>query len=356
VLISNAYQELRELAEKGNIPVITTLLGISGFPGSHPLYMGMPGMHGMYWNNIAISRSDLLIGVGMRFDDRVTGRLKDFAPKAKIIHLEIDPAEVGKNVRPAATLLGEARTSLRSLNELVEQGDRQSWLAEIDELRSEHPSIVFPESDAILPQHAIKKIYELSGNDHYVVTGVGQHQMWAAQYFWSDKPNSWVTSGGLGTMGFEVPAAMGVQAAKPGELVWAICGDGGFQMTLQELATVSEYDWPIKYAIINNGHHGMVRQWQSLFYKGNLVASPLRNPDFVKLAEAFGILGLRASHSGEVEPVIRRALEHKGPVVIDFQVKQDENCYPMVPPGASLDETVDLPDEYNQLPGRERGR
>jgi len=349
VVISGAYEELRELAENGNIPVITTLLGISGFPGSHPLYMGMPGMHGMYWNNIAISEADLIIGVGMRFDDRVTGRLKDFAPNAKIVHLEIDPAEVGKNVRPTATLQGDARTSLRELNKLVSFKERGPWMARIDEVRSQHPSIVFPETDGILPQYAIKKIYEMSNNDCYIVTGVGQHQMWAAQYFWSDKPNSWVTSGGLGTMGFEVPAAMGVQAAKPGELVWAICGDGGFQMTLQELATISEYQWPIKFAIINNGHHGMVRQWQHLFYKNNLVASPLRNPDFVKLAGAFDIMGLRASHHDEVEPVIKEALAHKGPVLIDFRVKQDEDCYPMVPPGASLDETVDLPSEYNAL-------
>jgi len=177
--------------------------------------------------------------------------------------------------------------------------------------------------------------------------------MWAAQYFWFDKPNSFVTSGGLGTMGFEIPAAMGVQAAKPNELVWAICGDGGFQMTLQELATVAEYGWPIKFAIINNGHHGMVRQWQQLFYKGNLVASPLKNPDFVKLAEAFGLLGLRARCREEVEPVIRQAMEHGGAVVIDFQVKADENCYPMVPPGASLQETFDLPAEL--LPKEQAG-
>ncbi|HXG36449.1 MAG TPA: biosynthetic-type acetolactate synthase large subunit [Dehalococcoidia bacterium] len=352
VIISGAYEELQGLAEKTNIPVITTLLGISGFPASHPLYLGMPGMHGMYWNNIAISESDLLIGVGMRFDDRVTGRLKDFAPDAKIVHLEVDPAEVGKNVRPAATLQGDARVCLQELNQLVESRDRRAWFEHIESIKREHPSVVFPESEAILPQYAIKKIYELSGSDYYVVTGVGQHQMWAAQYFRSDKPNSWVTSGGLGTMGFEVPAAMGVQAAKPAELVWSICGDGGFQMTLQELATIAEYGWPIKFAIINNGHHGMVRQWQHLFYKNNLVASPLRNPDFVKLAEAFGILGLQATQQQEVEPVIQRALEHDGPVVIDFRVKDDEDCYPMVPPGASLQETVDLPPEYNALAER----
>ncbi len=346
VHIAQAYQELRELAEKANVPVITTLLGISSIPGSHPLYLGMPGMHGMYWNNIAISEADLLIGIGMRFDDRVTGRLRDFAPKAKIIHVEIDPAEIGKNVRPAATLQGDARLCLRELNRLVEPRQRPDWFARLEELRRQHPSIVFPETEEVLPQYVIQKIYQATGGNCYVVTGVGQHQMWAAQHFWFDKPNSFVTSGGLGTMGFEIPAAMGVQVAKPDELVWAICGDGGFQMTMQELATVAEYGWPIKYAIINNGHHGMVRQWQSLFYKGNLVASPLRNPDFVKLAEAFGLLGLRASRREDVEPVIETAMAHQGAVVIDFQVKRDENCYPMVPPGASLQETIDLPEEY----------
>jgi acetolactate synthase-1/2/3 large subunit len=195
----------------------------------------------------------------------------------------------------------------------------------------------------VLPQFVIKNIYEATQGDCYVVTGVGQHQMWAAQYFWYDKPSSFITSGGLGTMGFEVPAAMGAQAAAPNDTVWSICGDGGFQMTLQELATIAEYEWPIKFAIMNNGTLGMVRQWQELFYEENTVATPLKNPDFVKLAEAFGILGLSAERKEEVEPVIRQAMDHPGPVVIDFKVKYDENVFPMVPPGASLDETIDQP-------------
>jgi acetolactate synthase-1/2/3 large subunit len=343
VIIAQAFQELRELAEKGNIPVITTLLGISSFPGTHPLCLGMPGMHGMYWSNLAIHESDLIIAAGMRFDDRITGRLKDFAPNARIIHIEIDPAEVGKNVRPAATLQGDARICLRELNKHVQYVERPDWFAHIDELRRDHPSITVRETPDVLPQYVIQKLYEATGGDCYVVTGVGQHQMWAAQNFWFDKPNSFVTSGGLGTMGYEVPAAMGVQAAKPGELVWSICGDGGFQMTMQDLATISEYGWPIKFAIINNSHLGMVRQWQNMFYRNNIVATPLRNPDFVKLAEAFDILGLRATRKEEVEPVIRQAMEHDGPVVCEFRVKEDENLYPMVPPGASLEETVDLP-------------
>jgi acetolactate synthase-1/2/3 large subunit len=343
VIISQAYHEVRELAEKANVPVITTLLGISGFPGTHPLYLGMPGMHGMYWNNIAIQESDLIIGVGMRFDDRVTGRLKDFAPNAKIVHIEIDPAEIGKNVRPAATLQGDARTCLRELNKQVQHVERPDWFARLDELKRAHPSITIRETPDVLPQYVIQKLYEATGGDCYIVTGVGQHQMWAAQYFWYDKPNSFVTSGGLGTMGFEVPAAMGVQAAKPGELVWSVCGDGGFQMTMQELATIAEYGWPIKFAIINNSYLGMVRQWQELFYRNNVVATPMANPDFVKLAEAFGILGLRAARKEDVGPVIQQAIAHAGPVVCDFQVKEDENVFPMVPAGAALEETIDLP-------------
>ncbi len=343
VIISRAFAEIRELAEKANIPVITTLLGISGFPGTHPLYLGMPGMHGMYWNNIAISEADLIIGAGVRFDDRVTGRLRDFAPQARIVHIDIDPAEVGKNVRPAASLIGDAKVCLAELNRLVTFKERPGWFARLDELRRAHPSITIRETDELLPQYVVDQIYKATRGDCYVCTGVGQHQMWAAQYFWYDKPNSFITSGGLGTMGFEVPAAMGVQVAAPNDLVWSICGDGGFQMTLQELATISEYGWPIKFAILNNGTLGMVRQWQNLFYRDNIVATPLRNPDFVKLADAYGILGLRATRREEVPVVIAKAMEHPGPVVIDFQVKYDENCYPMVPPGAALSETIDLP-------------
>ncbi len=343
VILSRAYAELRELAEKANIPVITTLLGISGFPGTHPLFMGMPGMHGMYWNNIAISEADLVIGIGMRFDDRVTGRLKDFAPRARIIHMDIDPAEIGKNVKPAVALEGDVKATLQELNKLVVRKDRRGWFDRLDELRTKHPSIAIRETDEVLPQYVIQQIYEATKGDCYMVTGVGQHQMWAAQYFWYDRPNSFVTSGGLGTMGFEVPAAMGVQAAMPNDTVWSICGDGGFMMTMQELATIAEYEWPIKFAIINNNNLGMVRQWQELFYQNNIVATPLKNPDFVKLAEAFHILGLRAERKEDVKVAIAKAMEHPGPVLIDFHVKYDENCYPMVPPGAALSETIDQP-------------
>jgi len=343
VIISQAYKELKELAEKGNIPVITTLLGISSFPGSHPLCLGMPGMHGMYWNNVAIGESDLLIAIGMRFDDRVTGRLREFAPNAKVIHIDIDPAEIGKNVRPAVAIQSDAKSALKKLNRRVESCQRDDWLAHLDELKREHPSITIRETDKLLPQYVIKTIYEATKGNCSVVTGVGQHQMWAAQFFWFDKPNSLFTAGGLGPMGFEVPAAIGVQVARPDELVWSICGDGGFQMTLQDLITVSVNDLPIKFAILNNAHLGMVRQWQTLFYQDNLVATPLKNPDFVKIAEAYDILGIRVTDKQMVESAVYRAMEHPGPVVIDFQVEEQENIFPMVPPGAALQETLDLP-------------
>ncbi len=343
VIISRAYSELKQLAETAQIPVITTLLGISGFPGTHPLYLGMPGMHGMYWNNIAISESDLVIGIGMRFDDRVTGRLKDFAPHAKIIHVDIDPAEIGKNVRPTVALMGDVKHVLTDLNKEVHPKDHPEWKAWLERMRQEHPSIALPDTDKLLPQYVVQKIYEATGGNAYVTTGVGQHQMWAAQYFWYDRPNSFVTSGGLGTMGFEVPAAMGVQVAKPRDTVWSICGDGGFQMTLQELATIVEYELPVKFALLNNGYLGMVRQWQELFYKNNLSAVKMFSPDFVKLAEAFGMVGLRVTDKTQVAGAIDKAMSHPGPVLIDFVVDEAENCYPMVPPGAALQETIDQP-------------
>ena len=353
VIISRAYDELRELAERAHIPVICTLLGIGGFPGSHELYMGMPGMHGMYWNNIAIGEADLVIGIGMRFDDRVTGRLKDFASNAKIIHIDIDPAEIGKNVPTAVPIVGDVKEVLGELLPLVQPARHDEWYAHIQDMRRDHPSIAIPDVNKVLPQYVIKKIYELSGPNAYYVTGVGQHQMWAAQYFWGDNPGSFITSGGLGTMGFEVPAAIGVQFARPKDLVWSIAGDGGFQMTLQELATIVEQELPIKFAIINNSFLGMVRQWQHMFYKDNLQSVRLFQPDFVKLAEAFGMPGLRVTEKAEVEETIERAIEHPGPVVIDFQVEEHEDTFPMVPPAAALSETVDQP-KFEEEPKKVR--
>ena len=343
VVIARAAEELKELAEKADIPVITTLLGLGGFPGTHELYQGMPGMHGMYWNNIAIQEADLVIGIGMRFDDRVTGSLKDFAPKAKIIHIDIDPAEIGKNVRTMVPIVGDVKAVIQQLIPHVERARHDDWRRWFREMRQKHPSIAIPETDKLLPQYVIKKIYELSGPDAYYATGVGQHQMWAAQYFWSDNPYSFVTSGGLGTMGFEVPAAIGVQFARPNDTVWSFCGDGGFQMTMEELALCTEYELPIKFAIINNHFLGMVRQWQDKFYAGNLSAVRMFQPDFVKIAEAMGITGIRVTDKSLVESSIEAALRHPGAVLIDFHVEHVEDCYPMMPPGVSLSDTIDQP-------------
>ena len=343
VVISHAWDELVELAEKAQIPVITTVLGLGGFPGTHELFMGMPGMHGMYWNNQAISEADLIIALGMRFDDRVTGRLNDFAPKAKIVHVDIDPAEIGKNLPAAVPIVGDVKQVLIDLNREVAPVRHDGWRAWLSEEKASHPSIAIPDTEKVLPQYVIKSLYDASGADAYYVTGVGQHQMWAAQYFWVDKPNGFITSGGLGTMGFEIPAAIGAQFADPQATVWAICGDGGFQMTSQELATIAECELPIKLAIINNGYLGMVRQWQELFYKDNLSGVRMLQPDFVKLAEAYGLRGIRVSEKADVKSSIDAALAHPGPVLIEFQVEQHENTYPMVPPGASLQETVDSP-------------
>jgi acetolactate synthase I/II/III large subunit len=343
VVIARAAEDLQALAEKAQIPVITTLLGIGGFPGSHELYQGMPGMHGMYWNNMAIQEADLLLGIGMRFDDRVTGALKDFAPNAKIVHIDIDPAEISKNVKTAVPIQGDVKDALQQLVPQVKPARHDDWRGRLARLRSEHPSIAIPETDKLLPQYVIKKIYEMSGPDAYYATGVGQHQMWAAQYFWGDNPYSFVTSGGLGTMGFEVPAAIGVQFARPRSTVWSFCGDGGFQMTMQELALCTEYELPVKFAIINNNYLGMVRQWQDHYYAGNKESVRMFQPDFVKLAEAMGITGVRVSDKAMVESTIDAALQHPGAVLIDFQVEDVEDCYPMMPPGVSLSETIDQP-------------
>jgi acetolactate synthase-1/2/3 large subunit len=297
----------------------------------------------MYWNNIAINEADLLIALGMRFDDRVTGALKEFAPHARVIHVDIDPAEIGKNVRPTVPIVGDVKRVLGALNPHVKDKSHDAWLAHLRELREKHPSIDIPENDDLLPQFVIKKIYELSGGKGYVVTDVGQHQMWSAQYYWNDTPNTFITSGGLGPMGFAVPAAMGVQFAHPKELVWAICGDGGFQMTMQELAVVVEHELPVKFAIMNNSYLGMVRQWQTMFYGNRRFATREFSPDYVKLAEAFGMVGLRVTDKAQVADAILRSVAHPGPVLIDFQVDPEECVYPMVPPGAALSQTLERP-------------
>ena len=343
VTISGAFAELKELAEKAQIPVITTLLGIGAFPGEHILSMGMPGMHGQAHNNWAIDRSDLIVAVGMRFDDRVTGRLSAFAPNAQIIHIEIDPAEIGKNVGVAVPIVGDARRVLHALAVEVEPATHADWLKEIDVLREEHP-FVMPESDALLPQYVIRELCEATDGRAIVVTGVGQHQMWAAQHYVFKEHNSWITSGGLGTMGFEVPAAMGAAFAQPERQVWSIAGDGGFQMTFSELATIAEHNVPVKFAIINNNSLGLVRQLQDLFYDRNRVAVEYSgNPDFVKLAEAYGIWAVRVTEKAGVRAAIDDAAAVDGPAIIDFRVEREENVYPHVPAGGSVFEMIEGP-------------
>ena len=341
VLISGASAELRELAEKAQVPVITTLLGISSFDEDHVLSMGMPGMHGMAYTNWAIERSDLLIAIGMRFDDRVTGRISTFAPNAKVIHIDVDPAEVGKNVRVTVPIVGDAKRVLHVLARETEPATHPAWLHEIDELRTTHPSDQLRETDKLLPQHVVRELSDVTQGNAIIVTGVGQHQMWAAQHFRFREPNSWLTSGGLGTMGYEVPGAMGAAMGRPDKVVWSIAGDGGFQMTMSELATIVENKVPVKFAILNNNNLGLVRQLQDLFHEGSRVASGYTgNPDFVKLAEAYGIWSARVTERSQVRDAIEAAMAHDGPALIDFQVDPEENVYPHLPAGESVTEMI----------------
>ena len=345
VLASGASKELQQLAEATGIPVITTLLGLSGFPSGHPLNLGMLGMHGMYWANIAVDEADLIVGIGMRFDDRVTGRVSTFAPHARVIHVDIEPTQIGRNVPVEVPLPGDAKAVMQALTPLVSYTPRPDWMEHINRIRREHPSLAIPPSDTLQTQHVMTGLDELLQEDPgaMVVTGVGQHQMWAAQFLSFNQANTFVSSGGQGAMGFEVPAALGMQAARPDATVWSIAGDGGFQMTLQELVTAAEENLPVKYALINNGHLGMVRQWQEMYFDNHLKAVPVPGPDYVKLAEAYGVGAVRVSEQEDVLPALRQAKAHDGPFLIEFVVDQQSNVYPMVPPGGSLADTIEDP-------------
>ncbi|HEX75593.1 MAG TPA: biosynthetic-type acetolactate synthase large subunit [Dehalococcoidia bacterium] len=343
VIISKAFAELRELAEKAQIPVVTTLLGIGCFPEAHVLSFGMLGMHGMAYANKAIDNADVIAAIGMRFDDRATGVVSAFAPQARIVHIDIDPAEIGKNVRVDVPIVGDIKNVLEVLNEQIIPRDHIEWFHQLDQWRREHPAIEIRECEGLLPQYVIRQIYEVTQGDAIIVTGVGQNQMWAAQFFFYDKPNSLISSGGLGTMGFELPAAIGAKVGCPDETVWCIAGDGGFQMTIQELATIAQENIAVKIAIINNGYLGMVRQWQELFYGRRYVHTQLSGPDFVKIAEAYGLAALRVRDKREVTAAIEKAMEHQGPFLIDFIVEPEENVFPIVPPGATLVEALELP-------------
>jgi acetolactate synthase I/II/III large subunit len=343
VIISGAYEELRTLAETSQIPVVTTLLGIGSFPESHVLSYGMLGMHGMAYANMAVSNADLVIAIGMRFDDRATAKVAGFAPEAKIIHIDIDPAEIGKNVAVDVPIVGDVKVVLQELNRYLTPGNHMEWITQLNGWRHDHPSTVVKDGDGLIPQFVVRKIYEVTRGQSTIVTGVGQHQMWAAQHYWYDRPNSFISSGGLGTMGFGLPASIGVKLGSPDETVWCIDGDGSFQMTLHELATIAQEKLAIKIAILNNGFLGMPRQWQELLYSKRYVATHLSGPDFVKLADAYGIPALKVQYREETVSAIERAMAEPGPFLIDFQINPEENVFPMVPPGASLTELLEEP-------------
>ncbi len=343
IVISQAYNELKELAEKAQIPVVSTLLGISSFPGDHILNFGMIGMHGLAYANMAVQNADLIIATGMRFDDRATASTQSFAPQALIIHVDIDPAEIGKNIPVDTPIVGDVKNVLKAMNKQIERGEHLDWLTQLDQWRREHPLLENGQGDELLSGYVIRQIHEVTQGDTIIVTGVGQHQMWAAQHFLYTRPNSFISSGGLGTMGFELPAAMGAKVGQPEETVWCIAGDGGFQMTVQELATIVQEHLAVKIAIINNGYLGMVRQWQEFFYERRYVDTKLWNPDFVKIAEAYDIPGIKVKSREGVTPAIQKAMDYPGPFLIDFVVEPEENVYPMVQPGESLSQILERP-------------
>lgn len=343
-LISHAHNEVIELAEKCQIPVITTLLGISTLPTNHFLNLGMPGMHGMAYASIAIEESDTLIALGMRFDDRVTGKLEAFAPNARVLHVDIDPSEIGKNIKPHVGIQGDLKTVLKQLIPAVNTTVNAEWMARIEQLRTEHPSLNIRETSDLLPQYVLKELARETNQEAIIVTGVGQHQMWAAQFCEFSYPNSWVTSGGLGTMGFEVPAALGAKVGQPDKAVWSIAGDGGFQMTFPELATAVENNIAVKFAILNNNNLGMVKQLQDLSYDSEYTATQYAgNPDFVKIAEAYGITGIRVTDKTEVSAAIQTAINTPGPVIVEFIVRQEENVYPFIPSGQTVSDMIEEP-------------
>ena len=344
---SDAWTELRELAELSHIPVTTTLMGLGAFPSRHPLSLGMLGMHGSYATNMAICNCDLLVAIGARFDDRVTGRLNGFAPNAKKIHFDVDPSEVNKNVRVDLSLVGDARQALQALIDVLKTRkaaftpDRHRWLQRIESWRTEHPLTYDKYANTVKPQMVIEAVGQLAAEDAVIAVDVGQHQMWTAQFYNFSRPRTWLSSSGLGSMGYGFPAAMGAQMAFPDRQVIAFVGDGGFQMTLNDLATVVQYRVPVKIVVINNRALGMVRQWQEIFFEKRYCDIDLDfAPDFVKLADAYGIAGARVEHRTDVPDAIEDLLSDRGPRLLDVWVDPAENVYPIVPPGASLAEMV----------------
>jgi acetolactate synthase I/II/III large subunit len=343
VIISRAYDELRHLAETMGAPVVHTLLGLGSFPPQHYLDFGMFGMHGSGYANRLVQNADLVVALGTRFGDRATMRTSGFAPKAVVMHVDIDPAEIGKNVAPYVSLVGDVRTVLRQFNPLVERGDRSDWLSQADGWRAAYPLTFHRPGRSLSARDIIRRICRSTDPNTIMATGVGQHQMFTAQEYASPRENGLITSGGLGTMGFELPAAVGAQVGCPDETVWVIAGDGSFQMTMQELATMVQESLPLKIAVFHNGYHGMVRQLQELYCRRNYVDVALFTPDFVQLAKAYGVPGVRVSTEEEVDGAIQAALTHPGPFLLEFTVEPEENVYPVCTAGMSLDEMIEAP-------------
>jgi acetolactate synthase-1/2/3 large subunit len=337
-IIAGAHDVVRKIADKGNIPCTTTLLGLGAFDETDPKALYMLGMHGSAFANYAVQECDCLIAVGARFDDRVTGNLATFAPHAKIIHIDIDPSSISKNVDVDVPVVGDARLSLEAMLPFIEHRDRREWFAQVNAWKKRYPFKYFDDSKISKPQYVIEEINKQTNSDAIITTGVGQHQMWAAQFYRWRYPRQMITSGGLGTMGYGLPSALGAALGCPGKIVIDIDGDASFCMTMFELPTIAEYDIPVKIAILNNDFQGMVKQWQDLFYERRYSQTAMKNPNFSKLAEACGIRGIRCEHKCDVEKTVKEMLTHKGPVLVDFVVEPNEHVYPMVPSGKGLHE------------------
>ncbi len=343
ILLSGAMDEVRAFAEKTNIPVALTLLGIGGFPAEHPLCLGMMGMHGGVYVNEAIQNADLLLAMGMRFDDRVTGNLKTYSPHSKKIHFEIDPTEINKNVKADVPLLGDLKTSLRKLLPMVKPKRHDAWMELLKIEMEKYPIrdvLDWESPDGLMSEHVIHDLWTATQGNAIVVTDVGQHQMWEAQYYLHNKPYTLITSGGLGTMGYALPAAIGAKFARPDEEVWVVAGDGGFQMTMYELATIAQEKIKVNIAVVNNGYLGMVRQWQEFFYDARYAATPILSPDFTKIAGAYGIPGYVVNNRADVLPVLEEVRSSPGPALVEFRVKMEDAVYPMVPAGANLHDMI----------------